>query len=635
MPSIIFRVFNVVLFIIISLVLIFTPLAFGTVSNWSQLVFLKLALAAATLWLLIKLFRRRVLLLYTPLHLPIFFILILFCLHSFFSPAAYVARRQLWLFAAYTGIFIILTDILRTRKRLFFLLTLIFFLVLVFSIYGLVANRLWPDIVYGLGPVQKGLPGQVKIPAIGMSFFPRVKPELYSGRVDAPYLCPDHLAGYLELVLPFLLSLVVIVPLSMVLKIWLLYFSLIIFTAFVFTLSRGGWLSFIVGMAVFWKGEIVRRLPSFFWRNAFLVALIILVAAAGFGIRPVRERVVESFGGKEAAIRVRLRIWEGTVRMIKARPLLGWGLGTFRWVYPCYRHRFHYREANFAHNDYLHIWAELGLVGLLLFLWLALSALKLTFGKRLRKLPRRYRAVVVGLRISLIVFLVHSFFDFNLHIPANAVLLVALTGLGLAALQRGLRPFRSIRFECGTFGKIIYRSLGVLILALIVYSAGNKLFRAQRAEAFFLRAKYGQGRLEWREADRLLGRAIEEDPENPFLYALRGKIRGAIFRWSWRDREEYFQKAIRSYGEALSRNPYWADLLAERGRLFQTQGSFAAAEKDFRAALNLDPQNAFYHDLLGILYGETGRIAEARAQFKKALEIAPHDTLAIRQLEML
>ena len=634
MPAFLSKLLTILLFADLALILIFTPLTFGTVSNWAQLNYFALILTAVVLWLLLKLLQSQPVFLLTPLHLPLLLIALLLAAHVLFSPAPYFARREFWLFLSYLMLFLILTDCLRTRKRIFGFLILIFLLAGVLSAYGLAANWLIPGEVFGLGPSQIDVPQAINISPLGISFYPRPKPVGYLGRVDAPFLCPDHLAGYLELVLPFMLALLVIVPLSLVLKIWLVYFFLIVSAAFLFTLSRGGWLSALAGLIVFWRGEVTKRFPSLFWRNALLVGLVALLVIIGAGIRPIRERVSESLNGREAAIQVRLRIWEGTWRMIKKKPLFGWGLGTFRWVYPRYRCRSHYREANFAHNDYLHIWAELGLVGLFSFLWLALSALKLTFGRSLRKLPRRYRAMVVGLRISLIIFLVHSFFDFNLHIPANAVLLVALTSLGMASLQRGGRRFREIQVKFGAGGKVLFRTLGVVILVLLSYPAANKIFRARKAEVLFLRAKYEQSRLEWKEADRLLGRAIEEDPANPFLYALRGEIQSALFRWSWRNREEYFQKAIHAYREALSRNPRWADLRVERGRLFQGERDYAAAEEDFKAALRLDPNNAFYHDLLGMLYLETGREVEARSQFHEALKIAPHDSLAIRQLKL-
>ncbi|HPP12275.1 MAG TPA: O-antigen ligase family protein [bacterium] len=71
---------------------------------------------------------------------------------------------------------------------------------------------------------------------------------------------------------------------------------------------------------------------------------------------------------------IRYYIWRGTWRMIKMKPIGGWGLGNFQIYYPWYRFREYFRQpeatpvTNNPHNRYLELWCETGLVGLLLFL---------------------------------------------------------------------------------------------------------------------------------------------------------------------------------------------------------------------------------------------------------------------------
>ena len=71
---------------------------------------------------------------------------------------------------------------------------------------------------------------------------------------------------------------------------------------------------------------------------------------------------------------IRYYIWRGTWRLIKIKPLSGWGLGNFSFFYPYVRIREYFLQAestpitNHPHSEYLELWVELGLIGLILFL---------------------------------------------------------------------------------------------------------------------------------------------------------------------------------------------------------------------------------------------------------------------------
>jgi O-antigen ligase len=80
----------------------------------------------------------------------------------------------------------------------------------------------------------------------------------------------------------------------------------------------------------------------------------------------------------------RFEIWQATWLMIKGALFLGHGLGSFSWVYSIFRPITDTSTGNFVHNDFLHIWSELGLIGLLffyLYLWPCQAALLRAFHK--------------------------------------------------------------------------------------------------------------------------------------------------------------------------------------------------------------------------------------------------------------
>ncbi len=150
----------------------------------------------------------------------------------------------------------------------------------------------------------------------------------------------------------------------------------LLFTASAILLSRskGGWIAFLFGAAVFGlllAGGAVRL----HWRRLLigLAVLVGLFVAAHFaGLVPGPERFARSLG-------VRVHYWETSARIALKRPLLGVGPGSWPEWYTMLKQP-EFGETQAAHNVYLELWAEAGAIGLLLFmaLWVAvfMSALK-------------------------------------------------------------------------------------------------------------------------------------------------------------------------------------------------------------------------------------------------------------------
>jgi O-antigen ligase len=125
-----------------------------------------------------------------------------------------------------------------------------------------------------------------------------------------------------------------------------------------------------------------------------------------------------------------------SLRMWRAHPLLGVGLGNFEIAYPHYQSFPSDLWMDHAHDDYVEALAETGLVGALLILWALALFLRLAFtdwGHRLRSDGGWIR---LGAALGCCGLLVHSFLDFNLHIPANAAWFAVLAGLACSATGR-------------------------------------------------------------------------------------------------------------------------------------------------------------------------------------------------------
>jgi O-antigen ligase len=159
---------------------------------------------------------------------------------------------------------------------------------------------------------------------------------------------------------------------------------------------------------------------------AFVLVVASLIAWLGVG------RDLERFSTKglgEVTVDRRWTMTKGTLRVFLAHPVTGAGLGTLAVEFPRYDTGYDGKLVDHAHNDYAELLAELGLPGAICgiaFLWLLLQA-------SIRALQRTQGHFSVAYHIAALVacagLLLHSFVDFNLHIPSNALLFIIQAGL--------------------------------------------------------------------------------------------------------------------------------------------------------------------------------------------------------------
>lgn len=128
----------------------------------------------------------------------------------------------------------------------------------------------------------------------------------------------------------------------------------------VLTYSRGAWLSVLA--VIFTFGLLKNR------KILWLLALVPVAMVVGHEV--VMDRLLSIMNPTDTSATLRIALWESTIAMIADKPLLGIGWGAYGLVYPEYD--FFVQDAGtkifHAHNMYLHIAAEIGIPGLLVFL---------------------------------------------------------------------------------------------------------------------------------------------------------------------------------------------------------------------------------------------------------------------------
>lgn len=169
------------------------------------------------------------------------------------------------------------------------------------------------------------------------------------------------------------------------------------------------------------------------------VLLVVVFAVILIGIKPVVER----FSFAALAHEVRPVYFKNTVEIIKDFPIAGTGLGTYLYAYPMYEKKYSGDLLDHAHNDYLELLAEGGIVAGGLMIIVAFGALIWLFTRWTRRNDHLVRGVGLGCLVGIASILIHSLTDFNLHITANAVLFVTLYALGMRVV--GLNSSRDMR----------------------------------------------------------------------------------------------------------------------------------------------------------------------------------------------
>jgi len=160
------------------------------------------------------------------------------------------------------------------------------------------------------------------------------------------------------------------------------------------------------------------------------------VAILAYGLHVGIDPILKKFENPEN-LYGRFHITRTILPMIGDYPYLGVGLGNFRYVYPRYIDDYdRVRGSNYAHNDWVEAGIDTGCLGLALIL--SAFATYIVQMIRIWRKRRNFHALGIGAGVvaGLLSIGMHSYFDFNMHIPANPLTLAALLALGYVAVHR-------------------------------------------------------------------------------------------------------------------------------------------------------------------------------------------------------
>ena len=423
-------------------------------------------------------------------------------------------------------------------------------------------------------------------------------------RASGMLISANHLAGYLESIALISLSITVWSRARLGLKLLTGYITVCCYVGLILSGSRGGYLSSIVSLIVFgmlslWVIGIYRRrnFGSFFV-GVFATGLLLL-STTGFlmthnaVIKERLQRLVES--SKD----VRVYNWMATLDQYQLNPVWGTGAGTHLYYGRLCRRPQIQSDPIHSHGDYLELLAEYGIVGeLLAVAFLVTHVLngmrcirEITFRRLCNALVSARSdtlALTLGATAAVTALMAHSVVDFNMHIPANALLFAFLFGiLGNPGIDR----YVSVR--SWTSPVVLLRGglavLGVLTIAGIALRYTGEA-RTEQARVFLRNHDYTA-------SIEQAALAIKADPSNPNPYLHQGEAyRLTALRMPIPAlRLVLFEKAIAAYRSGLECFPQDENLMLRLAQSLDGALRFEEAEEFYLNAIRWDPN-------LGVLY---------------------------------
>ncbi len=397
--------------VLLGLMLFAAPLPYGAVYTWAWASLTILTLLALILWMVGSIPEGRLRIGYTPLYVPMALMVALGCIQL--------------------GFHLTLTPI-ATRESLLKLATDLVLFFVVIQLFWAASAETWRRVgiavlafgfVFSFLSILQFLWNPGRILWVGH----------YLGGPFGPYVDRDHYAGLMEMVYPVSAAYVLSRPKGDSLNGMLGFAVLVPVVSILLTGSRGGLVSSIgetaiLGAILIWRNPFPSR------RRRVAAAGLALVAVAGVFFWLVPTYVLTKLGTignyvPEAGEGSRLTLWRNSLGIFRDHPLVGAGMGSFVAAYPAHQTEVSDLVTEHAHNDYVEALSETGLLGGVLILAALILFMHIIFRNLVVQLQHEPGWIQLGAATACCGLLIHSFVDFNLHIPANAAWFAFCAGL--------------------------------------------------------------------------------------------------------------------------------------------------------------------------------------------------------------
>ena len=593
-------------------ILVFGPLAYGAVDTIPFLVIQGLTAAVLVLWTIRLWLNPRPRFLWPPICWAVLAFTLYAIGRYFTADIEYVARLELLRVLVYAFLFFaILNNLHRQEFSQITVLTLVFLAMAIsgYAIFQYLTNsdRVW----FAIKP--------------------------YPHRGSGTYICPNHLGGFLEMLVPLGLAYTLVSRLNHVLKILVGYASLVMLAGIAVTVSRGSWIATILALLLFFLILSFQRTH----RLAAFLALILIIGGGAFLIPKSqffhqRAKQLVNIQTGQIDDDTRFVLWGAAIRIWQENPWWGVGPAHFDRRFRNFRPDAIQLQPDRAHNDILNTLADWGVVGAALvvsaFLLLGLGVAKTWSAVRVtqRDIGERKRsnkfAFVLGSSIGLVAILIHSAVDFNMHIPANAIVVVTLMALVSSHLR-----FASERYWITARPWLKSIASIFLLAGLGCFShqdwhLGSEFVWLDRADKA---SPYSP------EQVALLTKAFAIEPKNPDTaykigeaYRIQSKEGGIRYEGQQLQGLTYADLANRAmewFARGSKLDPWNPYNYANYGWCLDWLGKKTESTEYFDKANQLDPNGYYILAMMGMHYFELGDLAGSRPWFERSIRLQWED----------
>lgn len=577
-------------------ILVIGPLAFGAVRTSEFVYILGLTAGALVLWIVRMWIGDSPRFLWPPVTWVVLAFTALAIVRYYQADIEYVARLELLRIVVYASLFMVIVNQLHRQESMLAIAMVMIFLGMAIAIYAAYQFATQSDHIWHL-----------------------TKPENYKFRGTGTYVCPNHLAGYLEMLLPVSLALVFLSRLGHVTKVLLGYAALVILAGILVSFSRGGWVVTSCTLAVLFF--IIVKKSRLRWTGLVLFVVLIGISYL-FVSRSLqsKQRLSEVLVSGELRD-IRTKIWGSAYRMWQDHPWFGVGPGHFDHFFPKYRPIPFPQQPLKVHNDYLNTLTDWGVAGaaLISLAWVLVGFVGLKTWKYVRNpgndlaSKRSTRAaLVVGCGAGLGAILLHSWVDFNFQIPANAI-----TAITLMALLSAHARFAT---DAYWVARRWFLQLTITVLCLVACAfLGYQGYHLHQESGWI-----GKAQLVGRQSVRAipyLDAAFAVEPAN---YATAYDAGEAWRKISWQGNDNYqetCEKAISWFQRALAANPLDAFACARLAMCLDWLGRHSQAEKWMKRTEELDGNNHYLVAIKGWHLMQLANYEEKRDNLEAACKL--------------
>lgn len=569
---------------------------FGGVRTTEMAILTALVGAALVLWLVRIWTGNGHRLILHPMLLPMVLFAGFACWRTTTAEVPYAARHELWLVLIYSVALVVAVNNLQSQDTLQRSTNFLVALGTLLSLYAV---------------------GQYISQSDGVLW--QVRPIQYFRRAGATFVNPNHLATLMVLLLPMALGQVFLARTKGPIRVFHGYGAAMMLAGLAVTMSRGGWLAGGAVLGIFFTWLLIRRrqmrIPALVGLSLVLVGGSVFLARSGKAWQRLTD--VAAVGKPDSGDR--LPLWMPAIRMWKDNPWLGVGPGHYDVRFPQYRDHQIQVNPGYAHNEYLNLLADFGLVGT----GLVAIAVLIAVGGIL--LSRKYvergigdlgdkgsnrTAFFVGASIGMVGIALHAAVDFIMHIPALGVAVVLVGGmLGSTIRFASERWWHTPRWwsrcllslaACG--------SLVVLVPSAVRgFREGLHLNRAASASKITP------------ELMSHLRAAAALVPDNPrTAFEIGENLRRLSFagETGW---EASGREAIEWLDKAHKLNPRDPMVHVSAGLTWHWLGDSAKASRAFEKAMDIGPNNVAVANHYAWNLLMQGRVQAARAVFDQSL----------------